>query len=67
MRRNLSFSQCIEILNFRIYAFSEKIQSKLFAISNNLIKLTLAQKLTEKRDHVNFPSQKDVPGLVENI
>jgi hypothetical protein len=29
--------------------------------------MTLAQKVKEKRELVKIPSQKEVPGLVENI
>jgi hypothetical protein len=46
----------------------------LFALSNSLIKITLTQKITEKREVLNMNTnmnmnitQNDMPDLVKNI
>ena len=47
---NKNFLQCKFYFNFRILVFTEKVQSRLYSVSNVIIKTTLEKR---KRDEGN--------------
>lgn len=63
MEKNRNSSQCKFFFNFRINVFTEKVQSRLYSISNIIIKSTLEKRKREEEGNFHISCMNMIPDL----